>query len=314
MTTATYRTLCQALDALREKGELDYQADAPLSKLSTFAIGGPADLAVFPYTRAALLEVLTTADRLGVRRDVFGNGSNVLFADEGYRGVAIFTTKMKSVTLKNGLLWADAGVSFTALALRAQKEGLTGLEFAYGIPGSVGGAIYMNAGAYDGEIAQVCQETTLFTPHDALLGQIQEVRGEAQGFGYRTSAFQSMAGAVILGGKFALQSGDPAEIKAKMDDLMARRREKQPLEYPSAGSTFKRAPGHFTAKLIHEAGLRGASVGGAKVSQKHAGFIINTGNATAADVQALIAHVQEEVLCAFGVAIECEVRIIPAKV
>ncbi|MBQ8382793.1 MAG: UDP-N-acetylmuramate dehydrogenase [Clostridia bacterium] len=298
---------------MRAKGELDYIADAPLAPYSSFRIGGSADFAVWPHTRAALLDLVTALRRLGIRRDIFGNGSNVLFADEGYRGVAIFTTKMNRIVLRDGILWADAGASFTGLAVRAQSEGLTGLEFAYGIPGSVGGAIYMNAGAYDGEIAQVCYETTVYDPTQALLGGISEVAGDAQGFGYRTSAFQSMEGAVILGGKFKLKPGDPAEIKAQMDDLMARRRDKQPLEYPSAGSTFKRAPGYFTAKLIHEAGLKGASVGGAQVSEKHAGFVINRGGATAKDVLTLIGQIKERVWKYAGVAIECEVRIIPER-
>ncbi len=308
-----YEQLVPILEKMKAAGELDYAKNAILAPYSSFRIGGAADFAVWPYTRVALLDVVTALRRLGIRKDVFGNGSNVLFADEGYRGVAIFTTKMNRIVLRDGILWADAGASFTGLAVRARSEGLTGLEFAYGIPGSVGGAIYMNAGAYDGEIAQVCVETTVYDPAQAILGGISEVSGEAQRYGYRTSAFQSMEGAVILGGKFKLKPGDPAEIKAKMDDLMTRRRDKQPLEYPSAGSTFKRAPGYFTAKLIHEAGLKGASVGGAQVSEKHAGFVINRGGATAKDVLTLIEQIKEQVWKYAGVAIECEVRIIPER-
>ncbi len=307
-----YEQLVPILDQMKERGELDYAKDVILAPYSSFRIGGAADFAVWPYSRAALLDVLTALRRLSVRNDVFGNGSNVLFADEGYRGVVVFTTKMNRVVFQDGIVWADAGASFTGLAVRALQEGLTGLEFAYGIPGTVGGAIYMNAGAYDGEIAQVCTETTVYDPTQALLGGISEVRGEAQGFGYRTSVFQSIDGIAILSGKFRLKKGDPAEIKAKMDDLMARRRDKQPLEYPSAGSTFKRAPGYFTAKLIHEAGLKGATVGGAQVSEKHAGFVINRGDATAKDVLTLIEQIKEGVWKYAGVAIECEVRIIPA--
>ncbi len=313
MNIDAYKELIPILDQMKEAGELDYAVNAPLAPLSSFRIGGPADLAVWPHTRAALLDVLTALRRLGIRRDVFGNGSNVLFADEGYRGAVIFTTKMNGIVLKDGILWADAGVSFTGLAVRAWNEGLSGLEFAYGIPGSVGGAIYMNAGAYDGEISKVCFETTVYDPHQALLGGICEVTDKAQGFDYRTSVFQSMEGAVILGGKFRLKKGDPAEIKAQMDDLMARRRDKQPLEYPSAGSTFKRAPGYFTAKLIHEAGLKGATVGGAQVSEKHAGFVINRGGATAKDVLTLIEQIKDRIWHHFGVMIECEVRIISER-
>lgn len=308
-----YEQLVPILETLKERGELEYAKDVLLAPYSSFRIGGPADIAVWPYSRAALLDLLTAIRRLDIRSDVFGNGSNVLFADEGYRGVVIFTTKMNRVVWKDGILWADAGVSFTGLAVRALQEGLTGLEFAYGIPGSVGGAIYMNAGAYDGEISQVCIETTVYDPKEALLGGIREVSGAKQGFDYRTSAFQTMEGAVILGGKFKLKIGDPAEIKGKMDDLMSRRRDKQPLEYPSAGSTFKRAPGYFTAKLIHEVGLKGMSVGGAQVSEKHAGFVINRGGATAKDVLTLIELIKERIWKYFGVMIECEVRIIPEQ-
>ena len=308
-----YEQLVPILDQLKAAGELEYATNQLLAPYSSFRIGGPADIAVWPYSRSALLDVVTAIRRFSIRCDVFGNGSNVLFADEGYRGVVIFTTKMNRVVLKDGLLWADAGVSFTGLAVRALQEGLTGLEFAYGIPGSVGGAIYMNAGAYEGEISKVCVETTVYDPHEALQGSIRELSGAKQGFDYRTSVFQTMEGAVILSGKFKLSQGDPSKIKAKMDDLMSRRREKQPLEYPSAGSTFKRAPGYFTAQLIHEAGLKGLTVGGAQVSEKHAGFVINRGGATAKDVLTLIEQIKERIWKHFGVMIECEVRIIPAE-
>ncbi len=313
MNRTDYKDLLHFLDQLQEAGKLDYSTDCPLAPYSTFRIGGPADIAVFPYTSEVLVELLVKLNDLHVRFNVFGNGSNVLFADEGYRGVVVFTTKMNSIKRVGNILWADAGVSFTGLAVRALKEGLTGLEFAYGIPGSVGGAIYMNAGAYDGEVAQVCKETTVYTRNGSLMGQVFEVAGEKQGFGYRTSAFQSAEDAVILAGKFELQPGAPDEIKAKMTDLMSRRRDKQPLEYPSAGSTFKRAPGHFTARLIDEAGLKGFSVGGAQVSEKHAGFVINRDNATAEDVKNLISTIQKTILEKTGVEIECEVRIIEAE-
>lgn len=307
MNREVYQELMVLLEKMQANGKLEYQIDSPLAPHSSFRIGGNADLLVFPYTRESLIELLAQVDRLNIRRDVFGNGSNVLFADEGYRGVVIITTKMNQIHREGNILWADAGASFTGLAVRAQKEGLSGLEFAYGIPGSVGGSIFMNAGAYDGEIAQICTQTIL------LDGEVRSVVGDAQGFGYRTSAFQHMGDAVILAGKFELTPGDPDVIKAKMADLMERRRDKQPLEYPSAGSTFKRAPGHFTAKLIDDAGLKGFSVGGAQVSEKHAGFVINRGGATAADVLKLIEIIQKRILEETGVAIECEVRIIKAE-
>lgn len=313
MNREVYAHLLPILDQMQSDGQLEYGIDQPLAPLSTFRIGGPADIAVFPYTRSALLDLLLCLKREGIRRGVFGNGSNVLFADAGYRGVAIFTTKMNRILLKDTVLWADAGASFTGLAVRAMQEGLTGLEFAYGIPGTVGGAIYMNAGAYDGEVADVCFETTLYDPKSALLGEVIEVNGKAQGFDYRTSAFQSMEEAVILAGKFQLKPGDPEQIQAKMKDFMTRRKEKQPLEFPSAGSTFKRAPGHYTARLIDLVGLKGYSVGGAQVSEKHAGFVINRGDATAQDVIRLIEIIKKNVFRKTGVAIECEVRIVDAE-
>lgn len=313
MNQELYKDLLPVLTQMQADGKLEYQIDSPLASCSTFRIGGPADLLVYPYTRDALLELLLELSKQGIRRDVFGNGSNVLFADEGYRGVAIFTTKMNRIIRKGDVLWADAGASFTGLSVRALKEGLTGLEFAYGIPGSVGGAIYMNAGAYDGEVAQVCYETTVFDLRSSLMGAVCEVSGNAQGFDYRTSAFQSMDGLVILAGKFRLKPGNPDQIKAKMVDLMARRRDKQPLEFPSAGSTFKRTPGYFTARLIDEVGLKGFSIGGAQVSEKHAGFVINRGGATAADVLRLIETIKDRIFRQTGVIIECEVRIIKAE-
>ena len=190
------------------------------------------------------------------------------------------------------------------LANFARELGLTGLEFAHGIPGSVGGAVTMNAGAYDGEIRQVCVETTVLTPE----GELETVAGEDQDFSYRHSAFSGGA-MLILGAKFQLQKGDGAAIQARMDELMERRRSKQPLEYPSAGSTFKRPAGHFAAALIDRCGLKGRRVGGAQVSEKHAGFVVNTGDATAADVLALIAEVQRRVHETTGVQLEPEVRL-----
>ena len=313
MNREEYKELFQFLDEIQADGKLEYSIDSPLAPYSTFRIGGPADLIVFPYTKEALIGLLAELNAKHIRHDVFGNGSNVLFADEGYRGVVIVTTKMNQIKRVGDMLVADAGVSFTGLAVRALKEGLTGLEFAYGIPGSVGGAIYMNAGAYDGEVAQICTETTVYLQNDTLMGEVVTVSGDDQKFGYRTSAFQTMDNGVILGGKFQLKPGDPEEIKAKMSDLMFRRRDKQPLEYPSAGSTFKRAPGYFTAKLIDDAGLKGFSVGGAQVSEKHAGFVINRDKATSADVKNLIATIQKTILEKTGVEIECEVRIIEAE-
>ena len=196
MNREDYKKLVQFLDKMQAAGNLEYSIDSPLAPYSSFRIGGHADFIVFPHTREALIRLLTELNAEKIRYDVFGNGSNVLFADEGYRGVVIVTTKMNQIKRVGDTLWADAGVSFTGLAVRALKEGLTGLEFAYGIPGSVGGAIYMNAGAYDGEVAQVCTETTVYTYKGSLVGEVFEVSGDDQEFGYRSSVFQAIDDAV----------------------------------------------------------------------------------------------------------------------
>ncbi len=303
-----YQAFGDLLTALSERGLLLYSENEPLAPLSTFKIGGLADFAVFPLSAEGLTAAVRGAAACGIRYGLFGNGSNLLFADEGYRGAAIFTTKMNRVWQEGDELVAEAGASLTGLAVIAAKAGLTGLEFAYGIPGSVGGAVFMNAGAYDGEIASVVTRSSYWTA-DMPEGKIGWLIGEEQGFDYRTSAYQT-GDKWILSACFSLKKGAPAEIKAKMNELMARRKNKQPLEYPSAGSTFKRYPGHFTGKLIEEAGLKGLTVGGAQVSEKHAGFIINRGNATAEDVKELIHQVQEAIYRKNGIRIACEVRMI----
>lgn len=303
------RALGERLAELSAGGLLTYSENEPLAPLSTFKIGGKADFAVYPLSQEGLVAAVTAAKDCEVRYGVFGNGSNLLFADEGFRGAAIFTTKMNKVRREGNILIADAGASLTGLAVTAMKAGLSGLEFAYGIPGSVGGAVYMNAGAYDGEIASVVTKSFYHTP-DMPSDEVAWLEGDAQGFGYRTSAYQG-SDKLILSAHFALKEGDPVEIKAKMDDFMARRRSKQPLEYPSAGSTFKRYPGYFTAQLIDEAGLKGLTIGGAQVSEKHAGFVINRGTATAKDVLDLIERIKSAIYEKNGICISTEVQIIP---
>lgn len=300
----------QILTDLSGKGALVFSENEPLAPLSTFKIGGNADYVIYPLCSEGLIAAVRAAKECGVRYGVFGNGSNLLFADEGFRGAAIFTTKMNKVRREGTLLIAEAGASLTGLAVHALKAGLTGLEFAYGIPGSVGGAVFMNAGAYDGEITQVVTRSAYFSP-DTPADECAWLEGEAQGFGYRTSAYQG-SNILILSAEFSLKEGDPAEIKAKMDDYMTRRKSKQPLEYPSAGSTFKRYPGYFTAQLIDEAGLKGYTVGGAQVSEKHAGFVINRGCATAEDVRGLIEKIQAVIYEKNGIHISPEVQIISA--
>jgi len=293
--------------ALQKK--LAYAKAKPLSSLSNFKIGGPADFVVWPLDEESLSTLLATLKEMNMRYEIFGNCSNVLFADEGFRGCIILMDRLKNIEQYeddngNYFVTAGAGVSLNALASYALQNALGGLEFVYGIPGSVGGAVYMNAGAYEHSVSEVIVKTTFIDQN----GEKGALEGDEHGFGYRRSAYMKN-GAIVTSATFKLQKAEPTEIKAKMDDLMSRRREKQPLEYPSAGSVFKRYPGYFTAKLIDEAGLKGYSVGGAQVSEKHAGFIINKDNATANDVKQLIEIIKQKIHSIYGINIECEVII-----
>ena len=295
------------MHVLSEQGMLSLVENGDLAPYSTFKIGGKADFIVKSHSKVALVESVKVARENGIKYVVVGNGSNILFPDGQYEGVVILTTGMTKVSFEGDKIYADCGYSFTALASQAQKRGLTGLEFAYGIPGSVGGAVYMNAGAYDGEIKNVVTKTFWYDSENDRFG---EFNGEENAFGYRESIYQALDGYIILGAEFSLEKGETDGILEKMQGFMRARQEKQPLEYPSAGSTFKRAPGHFTAKLIDDAGLKGYSVGGAQVSEKHAGFVINRGGATSEDVKNLVSHIQKAVYENSGVNIECEIKII----
>ena len=285
---------------------IEVRENHPLAPHTSFRIGGPARLAVFPKTAEEAAAAISVLREENVRTLILGNGTNVLIADEGFDGAAVILTGMKSCEYRDGLLWADAGASVTHVAAEAAKLSLAGLEFAYGIPGTVGGGIYMNAGAYGGEMAQVAEVSRWYDPATGAFG---ETVGEAHGFAYRRSVYMD-SDKIILSAALKLTPGDRGEIEARMADYLSRRRDKQPLEYPSAGSVFKRGNGFITAKLIDDAGLRGRSVGGAQVSEKHAGFIINRGGATACDVKKLIDIVKAEVFRQFGREIECEIRMI----
>lgn len=300
----SYRTNLEFF--MKECASLSFEADASLADLSTFKIGGPADYIAYPKSESALCALIDYLNEENIKYTVIGKGSNLLFADEGYRGVIVVTTHLKKIRVSRNTIHAECGVPLTALAVCAQKHGLTGLEFAYGIPGTVGGAVYMNAGAYGGEVKDVLQKSSYF---DVELMKRCELYNAGHRFGYRNSIFCTNDN-VILSASFELKRGDPDEIKAKMDGFMAARKEKQPLEYPSAGSTFKRCDGHFTAQMIDEAGLKGVSVGGAMVSPKHAGFVINTGKAKASDVKALIEIIKETLKKKFDVDIEEEIKYI----
>ena len=285
---------------------LKWLCDEPLSKHTSFRIGGPARRMAFPRTAEELIVLDGFLREQGVRTVVLGNGTNVLFPDEGIDAAVISTVEMSHIERSGDAeLTADAGVSLARLATEAWKLGLTGLEFAHGIPGSLGGGVVMNAGAYDGALADVLTEVTALFPDG-----VRTLKSEDLQLSYRHSIFTEQPEAVALRATVRLRAGDSAAIKAKMDELMARRKASQPLEYPSAGSTFKRPAGHFAGRLIEDAGLKGARVGGAEVSTKHAGFVINTGGATCADVLALMEKVQKTVFDAAGVMLKPEVRII----
>ena len=277
----------------------------PMSAHTTFRVGGPADWFIMPRSVEELRSVLELCDAEGVRPYVMGRGSNLLVADEGLRGAVVqIAQNMAGVeAFPDGTVKAQAGVSNAKVAAVAYRASLAGYEFAAGIPGTVGGAAIMNAGAYDGEFRDVAVEVTCLSPSY----EVVKVTAEEADWSYRHSAMGDN-GMIVLDATLKLHPGDPEEIQARMDDLAHRRSSKQPLDVPSAGSTFKRPPGHFAGKLIQDAGMQGHTVGGAMVSTKHAGFVVNANNATAADVLQVIRDVQSEVQSQFGVTLTPEVR------
>lgn len=275
----------------------------PMAGHTTFRIGGPADCFVKLENEEQLKGVQRYLSMVEVPFFILGNGSNLLVSDEGYKGVILQIAKeMSAVTVEGETIVAQAGASMIQVARVAWEHGLTGLEFASGIPGTIGGGVVMNAGAYGGEMSQVVSMVKVVGRD----GEVLELDNATMEFGYRTSTIKNNS-FTVTEVTFRLKQGDKAEIKAKMDELKAKRVEKQPLEYPSAGSTFKRPEGHFAGQLIMEAGLRGFQVGGAKVSDKHCGFVINAGDATAADVREVISQVQAKVKDTFNVDLETEV-------
>lgn len=285
-------------------GDDNVALDEPMSKHTSFRIGGPADLFVTPDDIDELRDVIAACRAAGVPHFVLGCGSDLLVADEGYRGVIVSCTKgLVNVAIDGETMACQAGVPLREASEMACELGLSGLEFACGIPGSVGGACFMNAGAYGGCVADVLESVRCLMPD----GTQQSLPVEELALGYRASRVRD-EGLVVLSATFRLHEGDQDDIRARMDDFTHRRRKKQPLELPSAGSTFKRPEGHFAGKLISDAGLKGYARGGASVSTKHAGFVVNNGGATAADVHAVIRHVQDEVERQFGVRLEPELR------
>lgn len=283
------------------------KAEEPMKRHTTFQIGGPADRFYTVETARQLAALIKPLAQTGTPYLVLGKGSNLLVSDQGFRGAVLYLSgefrKVKS--LGNGVIRAGAAASLAAVCTFSRENSLSGLEFAWGIPGSVGGAVYMNAGAYGGEMKDVVTRVESLTPE----GATETFSGEALDFSYRHSRYTGKGEAVTFA-EFRLNSGSPAQIAEKMEELMGRRKTKQPYDMPSAGSIFKRPEGAFAAALIEECGLKGLRVGGAQVSPKHAGFIVNTGGATCADVLALIEQVQKAVFREKGIALECEVRLV----
>ena len=290
---------------LREAGGT-VRCREPMKKHTTFQAGGEAALFAEPESAEALAELIRRCREAEAPFAVIGRGSNLLVLDEGYAGAVLHIGEAMSRILVSGTrIEAQAGAQLSALARAALQNSLTGLEFAAGIPGSLGGALVMNAGAYGGEMKNVVKEVRVLKQD----GSICSLPVEEMEMGYRTSRLQR-EGWIALGAVLELTPGDPEVIRATMNDLAERRRSKQPLEYPSAGSTFKRPEGYFAGKLIQDAGLAGYAVGGACVSEKHCGFVVNKGNASASDILAVCRHAEEEVLRQFGVRLEMEVKIL----
>ncbi len=295
------------LCAVLENAGVEHIKGAPLCDFCTFRIGGPAALVALPENEAGLMSAIRAAEANSTKYIVIGNGSNVLFPDNGFSGLVISTRCLRDIEVDGNILRADCGALLFAMTRAAAQAGLSGLEFAYGIPGTCGGAVFMNAGAYGSDISAVLRSVRCY---DIDSGVIRELPADELGLSYRHSIFMDNGRLIILSAEFELESGDAACIEARMSEIMNKRRASQPLEYPSAGSAFKRQPGYYMGKIIEESGLKGYSVGGAAVSLKHAGFIVNTGGASARDVQALVEHIKSVILKNYGFVPECEIRFI----
>ncbi len=276
-----------------------------LSNYTYTKTGGPADVLVFPKSKDEVAAIVAWVNEKQAPLTVLGNSSNVIIKDGGIRGIVMILTEMNHMEVKRHRLIVQSGARLIDASRMALAERLSGLEFACGIPGSVGGAVYMNAGAYDGEVEEVIESVVVITRE----GKIKNYEKNELEFSYRHSKLQE-TNEIVLEVVFHLEKGKQETIKARMDDLTALRESKQPLEYPSCGSVFKRPTGYFTGKLIQEAGLQGLIWGGAQVSMKHAGFIVNINSATATDYIELIAHIKEVIMEHYGVPLETEVRII----
>lgn len=291
-----------ALKNLCETLNIEHKVNENMSKHTSFKIGGCADIYICPHSKEELKEIILLAKKENIPFYVVGNGSNLLVSDEGVKGAVISTLKLNKIKVTDDTIYAEAGASLTAVCLAARDASLTGLEFAYGIPGSIGGALFMNAGAYDGEMSFITTLAESITP----LGESVSRNTEELKLGYRHSIYREN-GEIITGVTLKLKKGDKEKISDRMTELMVKRKTSQPLDFPSAGSTFKRPKGGFAAALIDECGLKGRSIGGAEVSTKHAGFVINKEDATAKDVLALIEIIKNEVSEKKNITLEPEV-------
>ena len=285
--------------------ENEIELNAKMSEHIYFKVGGPVDILLNPSSVKQIRSTLQICKENNIPFYIIGNGSNLLVKDGGIRGVVIKLCNLKEITTNGNEIKAEAGALLKDVSAKAVENSLTGFEFACGIPGSVGGAVFMNAGAYDGEIKNVIKEAEVIDKD----GNIMTLSKDDLELGYRTSSVMKK-GYIVLSAVFSLRSGEESKVKERVNELTMKREEKQPLEYPSAGSTFKRPEGYFAGKLIQDAGLKGFSIGGAAVSEKHSGFVINKGGATAKDILDLIAHIQNEVKKQFGVDLHPEVRIL----
>ena len=283
----------------------DIKIDEKLSEYVNFKVGGPADILLIPNSKEQVIKSIKICKENNIPFYLIGNGSNILVRDGGFRGVVLSLKNVKNIYVDGEKIEAECGVMLKEVSDKAIENSLTGFEFACGIPGTIGGAVFMNAGAYDGEISKVIESAEVIDENCNII----RLSREELDFGYRSSLVMKK-GYTVLSAVFKLEKGQVKTIKELIEDLTNKRESKQPLEYPSAGSTFKRPTGYFAGKLIQDAGLKGYSIGGAAVSEKHSGFVINKGNATAKDITDLIKHIQDEVKKQFGVDLHTEVRII----
>lgn len=282
---------------------IEIKQNEPMSRHTSFKIGGNADLYIIPHDMDALIEIVRILKETETKRYFLGNATNVLFDDAGFCGAVVSLGNICAIKVIENRIIAEAGASLNLVCKTARDKELSGLEFAFGIPGSIGGAVFMNAGAYGGEMSQVVAQSTYLSLDDMT---VHKIPLSAHEYGYRESVYRHNNW-LVLSAVLELQKGEYDKINTAMNDYMSRRVDKQPLEYPSAGSVFKRYPGRYTGQMIEECGLKGYSIGGAQVSEKHAGFIVNKGGATSADVLALIEHIKNEVYKKFDCRIECEV-------